>query len=325
MTGPDLLTVIIPTWNGCPLLQRCLQSLRLQTAHHRTLVVDNGSTDETAVMLGEHFPDVELLRLDRNLGFAAAVNRGLERTDTPFVALLNNDTEVDPDWVREGLAAFDHHSEPLIVASLILNFFARDIVDSAGDCYGVTGMAIKRGNGEPAVGYQTSRPVLGASAGAAFYRRELFDLIGFFDEDFFMYLEDVDLSLRAQLAGFGCRFASAARVYHVEAASDPDRTRTREDSAGPEPFYSRSRVYWITRNRWLLMATYQPWRSAPWLVYGWIRSFFFHLLKAGYWLSFLQGLTAGLLATPQALFKRRRLRSQRRLTTGELWQLLRKC
>jgi len=267
------------------------------------------------------FPDLGYVRLSENQGFAKAVNRGIEKVQTEFVALLNNDTEVEPDWIERGLAVFEQHPDCGIVASRILNYWQRDRLDSAGDRYLRSGLPLKRGSGRPASCFQKLEPVMGASAGAAFYRRRLFDETGLFDESYYMYLEDVELSLRARLAGFECLYAPDAVVYHMEAASDPDRQTSRSALV----FYSDTRVYWITRNRWLLMLSYQPWRHLPWLVVGWTRSLFFHLLKAGHATAFVRGLLAGIAASGHALERRRILRQAGRRRREDLWRLMQTC
>jgi GT2 family glycosyltransferase len=321
----SLITVIIPTWNRAELLCHCLESLERQTARCRVLVVDNGSTDATLSMMRSRFPDFGYLRLDANQGFAKAANRGLAQAETPLVALLNNDTEADPRWLEAGIALLETRQDCGVVASRILNYWRRDHVDSAGDCYSRTGLPTKRGNGRPAADFTRIERVLGASAGAAFYRRDVLDVIGGFDEDFHIYLEDVDLSLRACLAGFVCLYCPEAIVYHMEGASDPDSGSRRRDPAAASVFYSDSRVFWITRNRWRLMITYQPWRNTPWLVYGWTRSFLFHLLKAGHWPAFMRGLASGIATTGQALRKRGSLRGLPNVRREELWRLMREC
>ena len=329
---PDQLTVVIPSWNRCELLRNCLNSLKHQTTPCRVLVVDNGSTDATVEMLKTEFPEVDCLRLHRNLGFSRAVNEGIRRCRTEYVGLLNNDTEADRRWVEVGVRAFREYPQYFFFASRMIRYFNRDRLDSAGDCYSRTGLPEKRGLGGVPDRFPENEPVLGASAGAAFYRRALFDEIGLFDEDYFLYLEDVELSLRAQLAGRPCLYLAAATVYHIEAASDPGRCGGGEVAladlardARSATFYSSRRVYWITRNRWQLMMTYQPFRHLPWLIYGWSRSGLFHTLKAGFVGAFLKGILAGLAMTPKALRKRVRMRRLRTISVAQLCRLMAAC
>ena len=324
------LTVIIPTWNGLNLLRHCLSALSRQTRPAHILVVDNGSSDGTAEFLGREYPEVKCLPQPENLGFAGAVNRGIETCETAYLALLNNDTEVEPDWVEQGLKAFARHPDFDFFASRMLNFHCRHRLDSAGDCYDRFGMPYKRGYGELSDHFLEKESVLGASAGAAFYRRSLFDRVGLFEERFYLYLEDVELSLRSQLLGHRCLYLPGARVYHMEAASDHEREKGVGVSDDRQrgvlrPVYTSNRVYWITRNRWLLMWLYQPLRHFPHLVWGWGRSFAFHFWKAGFRWAFLRGLWAGLAATPWAMGRRWQLRRIQKISDQDLCTLLRKC
>ena len=333
------LTIIIPTWNQKDLLQNCLRSLRRQNVPSPVLVVDNGSTDSTEEMIkveqATFSSSLKYLNLGSNRGFAAAVNAGIRSASTPFIALLNNDTEADKGWTETGIAALEKRQDFALFASRIINHHRRDQLDSAGDCYNRRGIPYKRGKGEPINRFREVQPVLGASGAAAFYRRTLFDEIGFFDEGFFMYLEDVDLSLRAQLAGYRCLYLPDAIVYHIEAASDKRAIESRRGgqqvngSAGQPTdrsgYYSPDRAYWINRNRWQLMITYQPARHTPWLLFGWIHSSVFHLLQGGFFGSFLMGLAAGVMATPRALRKRFTLFRTQTVSAHEFRELLRKC
>ncbi|HSR53400.1 MAG TPA: glycosyltransferase family 2 protein [Acidobacteriota bacterium] len=313
------ITVVIPNYNQRELLRTCLQSLAGQSRPARVLVVDDGSEDGSAQMVARDFPHFECLELERNRGFAAAANQGLRRVETPFSALLNNDAEAHPDWIAAGLEAFQRLPECGLLASKMVDFYDRTRLDAAGDLYNRRGLPLKRGHGRPQKEYQEETEVLGASAGAAFYRTSMLRELGFLDESYYMYLEDVDLSLRARLAGYRCRFIPQAVVYHMEAGSDPRRSR----QSGPGVYYSPSRVYWITRNRWRLMWTYQPPSNAPWLLYGWVKSALFHLLKAGYFGSFLKGSAQAAAALPGDLKKRRRLFRHSRIPKSELWKQFR--
>jgi GT2 family glycosyltransferase len=316
------LTVIVPTWNRRDLLRGCLEALKRQTAPVQILVVDDGSTDDTASLVREAYPQVTLLSLERNLGFAAAANRGLSRVTTPFAALLNNDAEPEARWAEAGLRALREAPPNFgFFASRILQAEHPDLLDGAGDLYSRTGLPTKRGWGKAAGRYPAAEEVMGASAGAAFYRMEMLRHIGFFDEDFVMYLEDVELSLRARLYGYRCGYLPDAVVLHREAASDPQRTGSGAGGT-PRAFYSDRRVYWITRNRWLLMVMYQPWRHLPWLFLGWTRSLLFHSVKAGHTGAFLRGIAAGWAATPVAVRKRRRFIRDFPEAFSELWQVM---
>ncbi len=314
------LTVVIPSWNGKDLLRGCLQSLEAGSHKCDVLVVDDGSTDNTEEMLWCEFPEAGLLSIPENSGFARAANQGLLRVKTPYAALLNNDTEVDCDWAANVIRGVTEYPEYGFFASRIINYYRPELLDSAGDIYLRSGMPLKRGNGLPGDSFPEDQPVLAASAGASIYRTEALQKTGLLDESFYMYLEDVDLSLRLQAAGFPCMYLAGAIVKHREAASDPERSKNRESLA----FYSGSRVYWITRNRWLLMVTWQPFRNLPWLLYGWCKSLFFHLLKAGFTREFLKGIKDGISKSPQAWRKRSGIRKKSLVPLKKLCKQYRK-
>lgn len=209
-------SVVIPNWNGWRFLPTCLDALRAQT--HRdfeTIVVDNGSQDGSIAGVQQRYPEVRIVALSANRGFAAAVNAGICAARGEVIALLNNDTEAGPRWLAELCLALAEHPEVSFCAAKMLLFDRRDVINSAGDYYGRDGLPGNRGVWRMDNG-SFSRPelVFGACGGAALYRRALFEDIGLFDEEFFAYCEDVDLSFRAQLAGHKCLFVPGAIVYH---------------------------------------------------------------------------------------------------------------
>jgi GT2 family glycosyltransferase len=218
---PARATVVIPNWNGEKLLDLCLRSLRNQTFQDfETVVVDNDSTDDSLGFLEREFPEVDVVSLEVNKGFAAAVNSGIEASDTEFVVLLNNDTEQDERWLGELVEAADAHADASLFASKLVNFHDRRVLDGAGDAMRLSGLPYRLGHGERDRG-QFDEPgyVFGACAAAALYRRSLFGEVGRFDEDFVSYCEDGDLSFRAQLAGHRCFYVPSAVVYHMGSAS----------------------------------------------------------------------------------------------------------
>ncbi|MBI2940622.1 MAG: glycosyltransferase family 2 protein [Chloroflexi bacterium] len=210
------VTVIVPNFNGARHLAVCLPSLHRQThPDFATLVVDDASTDASRELVGHEFPGVQMIELPRNRGFVAAVNAGIRATASPIVALLNNDTEPEPRWLEELCRPLATDPTVGFCASKLLLFDRREVIHSAGDFYGFDGVPGNRGVWQTDRGqYDREEDVFGACGGAAAYRRAMLEQIGLFDEDLWMYCEDVDLSWRAQLAGWRCRFVPTARVYH---------------------------------------------------------------------------------------------------------------
>jgi GT2 family glycosyltransferase len=215
------IAVVVVNWNGAHLLPTCLASLREQTwREFETIVVDNGSTDDSLALLARDFPEVRLIALDRNLGLAGGTNVGIRASDAPIVATLNNDTEADPHWLDALHAALEDHPEAGSVASKLLLFDRRDVIQSAGDFYRADGIPGNRGVWEPDDGrYAHPEHIFGACAGAAAYRRTMLEDVGLFDDSFFMYCEDVDLAFRGQLLGYRCVYVPTAVVYHMLSAS----------------------------------------------------------------------------------------------------------
>lgn len=208
------VTIIIPNYNGLHFMEPCFQALNRQTFQaFDVLVVDNGSTDGSAVWLKEH--QIPSILLKENTGFSNAVNKGIKAVDTPYVILLNNDTKVDSDYVSQMLKAIKQSKRIFSVSSKMIQMHDTKRIDDAGDMYTVLGWAYQRGVGQKSSGYNRSAEVFSACAGAAIYRREVFELIGYFDERHFAYLEDLDVGYRAKIAGYHNRYCPQAVVYHV--------------------------------------------------------------------------------------------------------------
>lgn len=211
------IAVVVPNWNGKEFLGDCLRSLSKQTVGSEVIVVDNGSTDGSATYINKHFPEVTLLQLDKNYGFAGGVNRGIELAmdqGCDFVALLNNDAKADKDWLKELLAGFESQPKVGIVTGKLLKMDGKTI-DSTGEFCRNNGMPHPRGRDEKDNGqFDTPEFVFGASGGASMYRIAMLKQIGLFDEDFFAYFEDVDISFRAQLAGWKVWYQPTARAFH---------------------------------------------------------------------------------------------------------------
>jgi GT2 family glycosyltransferase len=214
---------VIPTHNGRHLLGPCLGALGRQSYRDfETVVVDDGSTDGSADHIRASYPEVRLVELGENRGFSAAVNAGIRSSRSEYVALLNNDAEPEAGWLAALVGAADapEHARAALFASKMLSLQDRSILDGAGDALRWSGLPIRLGHGEKDRGqYEETRPVFGACAAAALYRRALFEEVGLFDEDFFAYCEDTDLSFRAQLAGRGCLYVPGAVVLHAGSAS----------------------------------------------------------------------------------------------------------
>jgi GT2 family glycosyltransferase len=208
------VTIIIPNYNGLKFMEPCFKALRAQSDQNfELLVVDNGSTDGSVKWLEDH--QIPSIFLEENTGFSGAVNIGIRESVTPYVILLNNDTEPQPDYVKEMVKAIERSPKIFSVSSKMIQLYHKDLMDDAGDMYSVLGWAYQRGVGQKSSGYNKACRVFSACAGAAIYRRDVFDKIGGFDEDHFAYLEDIDVGYRAKIFGYKNWYCPKAVVYQV--------------------------------------------------------------------------------------------------------------
>ncbi|HUA13567.1 MAG TPA: glycosyltransferase family 2 protein [Candidatus Sulfotelmatobacter sp.] len=208
--------VVIPNWNGESSLEDCIKSLLSQTEKSHIIVVDNGSIDGSLNIL-KQYDQIEVIENSENRGYAGGVNQGFKRAielRADYVAPFNNDAIADKKWLWELTECMGGNRQLGIVTSKILDRGGKSI-DSTGDYYTVWGLPYPRGRGEPDINkYDDTGEVFGASGGASLYRVSMLEEIGLFDEAFFAYYEDVDLSFRAQLSGWKVRYTPKAIVYH---------------------------------------------------------------------------------------------------------------
>ena len=279
------VTVVIPNYNGLHFLDKCLSSMGAQTFDDvHTLVVDNGSTDGSISYIRENFPWVELVELGENTGFDHAVNVGIEKSETPYVLLLNNDTEIEPEFVKELYEAIEASEDIFSVSSKMLNFTNRDIMDDAGDFYSVLGWQFQRGVGRKERAFNKPFKVFSSCAGAAIYRKSVFEKIGTFDEKFFAYLEDIDIGYRAKIHGYKNVFCPTARVYHVGSGSSGSKYNDFKVSLS-----SRNSIYLIYKN----MPIIQIIINLPVLIVGYFVKWLF-FVKKGFGRVYIKGIMEGI-------------------------------
>ncbi|MCR4738664.1 MAG: glycosyltransferase family 2 protein [Lachnospiraceae bacterium] len=279
------VTVVIPNYNGINFIENCLSSLMDQTFPDFDIcVVDNASTDGSAELIGEKFPEVLLIRNTENYGFAKAVNQGIRQSTSGYVILLNNDTVTDRDFVRALYEAIRKDGRVFAYQAKMLNLYDRTKTDSAGDLYCALGWAFAPGKDKDAARFSKDVKIFSACAGAAIYNKELLRKTGYFDEKHISYLEDVDICYRARIEGYVCRFAPKALVYHAGSGVTGSRHN---------PFKvrlsSRNSVYLIYKN----MPVLQLLLNLPLLLAGYLIKILFFTLK-GMGKDYLSGLCEGM-------------------------------
>jgi GT2 family glycosyltransferase len=307
-------SIVVPTHNGLRHMATVLDALARQTfADHEVIVVDDASSDDSAQFVAERYPWARLIVNRRNLGFAASCNTGAAAARGRYIVLLNNDTEPQDDWLAELAKAIAGHPQAAVVASKLLLYDRRDTLHTTGDLLGADGIPRNRGVWETDRGqYDAAGAIFSGCGGASAYRKDVWQSLGGFDEDFWMYLEDVDLGFRARLLGCEVAFAPDARVYHRLSASGGDTLASY--------YVGRNTIWLIAKNmpRSLLL------RNAPQIVGSQLRIALDALRN---WRgeaaqARLRGQLAGLLGLREQLVKRHVIQPRRQVEDNELGKLL---
>ena len=272
------VAAVIPTWNRRDLLATLLRNLAEQTRpFEEIIVVDNGSEDDSAQLAAD--AGARVVKMGSNLGFAAAVNRGIEAAAAEWVAILNNDVTLEPDWLTKLLDAAAQE-DIWFATGKILQAANREMVDGTFDEISRGGCASRCGSGKPdGPTWNQTRRIRVAPMTAAIFRRQLFRDLGGLDETFGSYMEDVDFGLRCAIAGRGGLFVPSAVAYHRGSATLGE--------------WNKDTVWRIARNQVLLSAKHfrgQPWWPivAGQLLWGMVA------LRHGRGSAFLRGKIAGM-------------------------------
>lgn len=218
---PASVTVIIVNYNGGDMICQCLAALSQQTYRDFTaIVVDNASTDGSLAAIRERFPRVHIMDLETNLGFAGGVNHALSHTPLgQWVVLLNPDAFPLPDWLSSLVASAQAHPEHAAFGSRMFSDEQHHMLDGIGDAYHFSGLPWRMGHGSAnSSRFDHEMEIFAPCAAAALYRVSALQEVGLLDEDFFLYVEDVDLGYRLQLAGYPARYVPTAKVLHLGSA-----------------------------------------------------------------------------------------------------------
>lgn len=306
--------VVIPNWNGEDIIAECLMSLEAQSRPLDIIVVDNGSTDNSVKIIEAQFPKVTLLKNKTNMGFAGGVNTGiryaLEKGAT-YVALFNNDAVAKKDWLDMLVVTLEKKPEVGIVTGKFFrtnsNFF-----DSTGEEYSIFGSPFPRGRNQKDIGqFDNSTQLFGATGGASLYRAKMLEEIGLFDERFFAYYEDLDISFRARLAGWEVTLnLSAQASHHIGATSSKHTKLTRFN---------------VVKNFHLLYFKNMPgslfWLYLPTFIIGSLLLFISSLRK-GLPVTHIRGVLVAIKLLPSSLVQRQRVQKHRKASIWSINSLL---
>ena len=306
-------SVIIPNLNGAGWLRDSIESVWAQTEQDfELIVIDNGSTDESLDIARSYCgrDRYTLIENAENTGFSHAVNQGIAIAKGEYMALFNNDAFAEPDWLAELIKTADADPKIFAVSSLMLRYYEPELADDAGDCVTILGFACKRGDGLKASRYTKPCRVFSACGGAALYRKSILDEIGVFDELFFAYYEDVDLSWRANNFGYRNVYCPTARCRHICGATT--------GAVRYNPFKSIQ----SGRNSILL-----PYKNMPlgMLLLNFIPLALGYLLKIlvfglrGFWTPYIKGAREAFRAIPKVKKPKFRWRNLPHYALIELW------
>lgn len=306
-------SIIIVNWNGRQYLERCLSAVASQTySSYETILVDNASCDGSIELARRIYPDIRIVENERNRGFAAGNNDGIRIAQGEYIVTLNNDAIPKQNWLAELVAVADADDSVGMVASKMLFYDWPDIINSTGISLDLAAIAWDRLGGKPAECSETVPvEIFGPCAGAALYKKRMLDDIGLFDEDFFMYLEDVDLAWRARLRGWRCIYAPMAEVLHVHSASSI------EGSCFKNRLLGRNKVWVVIKNYpnphllvFLPIILFYDMISLPYSV----------LVRGN--VAALQGRLEGLRGIGTMLQRRRAIQQRRKASFRELARLM---
>jgi GT2 family glycosyltransferase len=307
--------VVIINWNGKLFLEQCLSALLAQTTNlHEIILLDNASSDESVEVVRQ-FPAVRVIALEQNTGFARGNNLAIEAAskESDWIALLNPDAFAEPRWLEALLAAAESNPEFDVFASKLVNAADSTVLDGAGDACHISGLVWRTAHGAPvsAMGDRDCE-VFAPCAAAALYRRSAFEKVGGFDEDFFCYVEDVDLGFRLRLAGSRCLYVPHSVAHHVGSGT----------TGGQHSDFS---VYHGHRNLVWMFVKDMPgllfWLLLPLHVVLNLVSIFWFALR-GQGGVILRAKRDALLGLPKMWRKRRQIQKARLASIGDIWRVL---
>ena len=242
-------------------------------------------------VIRKKYPDIHLFINEKNSGFDASVNRGIMNSRGDYLLLLNNDVVVDAGFVEALTKALSARQKAFSVSSKMIRYYERDILDDAGDMFHVLGWAFKRGDGYPADTHNVPCRIFSTCAGAGIYKKSVLDKIGLFDEAFFAYMEDVDLSYRAMIHGYENWYEPKAICYHIGSATTAEGNKYSDFKV---KLSARNNIFTIYKN----MPTLQLVGNMPFLVLGFgVKAAFF--IRKGYGKAYLSGLKEGIMERKQ--------------------------
>jgi len=295
------LSVIIPNYNGLNYLKKFLPSVIEQDYQEKEIIiVDNGSDDGSKHLIRKYNNEIILIELDQNYGFSQAVNEGIKHARGEYVILLNNDINLTREFLTTLFQSISQKRNAFSVQSKMLKYKDKTMIDDAGNNLSILGWTKKRGTGKSARFCDKPAKIFSSCAGAAIYKKSLFDEIGYFDESFFAYLEDVDIGYRSRIYGYENWYCPDAVCSHVGSGTTGSRYNSFKVRLS-----ARNNVYLVYKN----MPLIQLILNSPFILVGCFIKWFFFVLK-GYGKEYRKGFWEGLTSLEKIKkisFKRKHL------------------
>lgn len=274
------ISIVIPNYNGIKYLKDCIDSIKKQIyTNYEIIIIDNASSDDAYNWI-ENDISIIFKRLDKNYGFSRAVNEGIYLSKGEHILLLNNDTVLESDFLEKIVEYMVLNKNIFAISSKMIQYNNPELIDDVGDEYTVLGWAYKVGDGKNISEYSEKREVFSACAGAALYRKEVFERIGYFDESFFAYMEDVDISYRARIYGYKNIYCPNAKVYHIGSATSGSKYNSFKVKLA-----ARNNIYVPYKN----MPILQLILNLPFLILGFLIKYIF-FMKKGYGKEYIEGI-----------------------------------
>lgn len=279
-----MISIVIPNYNGNKYLKQCLDGVyQDKVADIEVIIIDNASNDSNYNWLSQ-YSDLTFKKLEYNYGFSRAVNEGIRLAQSEYILLLNNDTEIQAGFLKALLDVIQTDKSIFAVCSQMIQYHNQILIDDAGDEYNLLGWAYKRGDGQVADTYNKVERVFSACAGAALYRKSVLEEIGYFDENFFAYMEDVDISYRALIHGYKSMYCPGAKVLHIGSATSGSKYNVFKVRLA-----ARNNIYVPYKNMPLLQLII----NMPFLLIGYLIKYIF-FIKKGFGKEYREGFLEGL-------------------------------
>jgi len=300
------VSVVIPNWNGEKYLANCIDSLLSQTLKSEIVIVENNSTDNSKEILNK-YSQITVLEQQKNLGVAGGFTAGFSyvlENNCDYAVLFNNDAVADKNWLKNLVETAESNKEIGIVTCKFLRIDKKHI-DSTGDFYTKYGLPYSRGRNEVDNNqYDDKTEIFAGSGGASLYRSSMLRQIGLFDNDFFAYYEDVDISFRAQLAGWKVKYQPNAVAYHIVSAT----TSRLSNFASYHTGKNIPLLYLKNVPGWLFF------KYLPFATYWYFRMFAARVIRGGFW-AFARGFMMSIYFMPKKLIERYKIQSTKKVSS----------